>query len=266
MARRASVEAQVRPVRREDVRVALDRVVQAERRAAAAQDVQHLVAEPLGVAQLHGPAVASRRGGEEGVEPLRLRVPVRRQLHENGPEPSPEPLRHLEEARDGLLGIAQPLHVGSEAAELEREAEARRDGVAPARHGLGLREPVEGGVHLEGIEVSRVEVEPARLRERGRVEAAPPVVVLVARGSDPEPSPAPRHQPAPSAATAPVRVPRDPTLPSCTCPLPAEATSLRGGRGAIKAASATESGLQGRPASGASDRRGRPRNRGTRRR
>src|SRR5438552_5023616 len=71
------------------------------------------------------------------------------------------------------------------AAHLDREQESRRGRPDPVRDHLALREPVEGRVHLDRVEMARVVVEPQPRRAAGRIEdTVPPVVVVPARTTD----------------------------------------------------------------------------------
>ena len=90
--------------------------------------------------------------------------------------------------------LAEHLRVRELLIELERELEARRRPLRPGARHLGARLPVEGRVHLDGVEVLGVEaqlVEVLRagaLRSRGRIEEAVPRPlagrVVPARGAD----------------------------------------------------------------------------------
>src|SRR5436305_209060 len=54
----------------------------------------------------------------------------------------------------------------------------------PRHERLALRQPVERIVDLDGGEVPGVVLQPAPLRQAGRVEPVPPVLVLPAAGTD----------------------------------------------------------------------------------
>src|SRR5262249_59764198 len=72
--------------------------------------------------------------------------------------------------------VAEPLDVREITRPLDREDEAVGCLLDPACHGVSARQPVEGRVHLDGVEAPGVELEPARGRQLRRGEdAVPPV-------------------------------------------------------------------------------------------
>src|SRR5690348_13654235 len=75
----------------------------------------------------------ARQKGEKALQPFRREAQALGQLPENGSELRPE-REHAggEEIGQGHFGIAKLLHMGNEAAALEREDEARRGLGAPA--------------------------------------------------------------------------------------------------------------------------------------
>src|SRR5207245_940876 len=122
-------------------------------------------------------------------EPLVVAVEVGRELPQHGAElgRADERLDPLVEAPDPGADVGQPLHVREIAARLDGEEEARRGRSHPVSHDLAPRQPVEGRVHLDRVEVARVEGEPIARRQARRIEdAVPPVVVVPAGTADPD--------------------------------------------------------------------------------
>ncbi len=68
--------------------------------------------------------MARGQAGEEVGERFGVALEARRRLEEYGPQFLPQALRRLEEAPQGLLGLAQLLYVGYEAVRLDRVGEA----------------------------------------------------------------------------------------------------------------------------------------------
>src|SRR5829696_5897446 len=152
----------------------------------------------------------------EGVLSLRQQ---RERLCEPGVVP-PEGRRQLPEHRPQLPGlhersdprveeldargqVTEPLHVRDVAAHLDRKDEVVRCLVDPALHGLHRRQPVEAGVHLDAVEVARIELEPAPRRAAlGIEDAVAPAVVVPARAAyEVSASPSIRHRSLVPAAT-----------------------------------------------------------------
>jgi len=93
----------------------------------------------------------------------------------------------IEQELEVPAGLAQPLDVRQIPADFDREREVRRRLVSPALDRFASRQPVERRIELDGIEVARVELEPAPCRESRRVElAAAPGLVIPARAADPD--------------------------------------------------------------------------------
>src|SRR4051794_1558056 len=185
----AVVEAQERPVDREDVRVIpARRVADHERDAVGAQQLVDLVDEPAVVAKLEavpaGRELLERRG-----QACVIAAEAGRQLPEHRPQ-----LRRLDQRADPLVEeldarrqLAEPLDVRRVAAHLHGEEEPGRRLLHPVGDRRLARQPVEGGVHLDGVEVLGIELEPAASRQPRWVEdAVTPVLVVPARAADPD--------------------------------------------------------------------------------
>src|SRR5208283_5322435 len=182
----ALVEPQVAPVGRPPQRG--DRgsppVRPAQRRVSGGQDVPHVAAPPRLVPGVDRDADLRRELAQAVSEQPRVGPQVRRQLQQHWPESVTEPGGRVEQPAHRLGRVAQPPHVGEVAAGLDRHHEAVADPLPPAREGLPRRQPVKGPVVLDRGELARVVLQPAVLRDVGRVERAPPVPVLPARGPD----------------------------------------------------------------------------------
>src|SRR5689334_149006 len=98
-----------------------------------------------------------------------------------------QPPREDDEALNRVLAILQLLHVGDEAIGLDRIAESGRRLVVPSVEGFRLRHAIEAGIDLDSIELLRVALEPALLRQALWIEDAPPVLVHPARATDVNP-------------------------------------------------------------------------------
>ena len=83
---RGPVEPDVGPVGGQLERMVVQEIVDAERRAVATQDLEHVVVDPRRITQLHRPAQCRGCGAEELVEPVGVALPSRRELHEGGTE------------------------------------------------------------------------------------------------------------------------------------------------------------------------------------
>ena len=156
-----------------------------ERGAVRAELLVDRLREPALVPELE--AVAARRQQRErAAEPVVVAVEVRRELPHDRAELAGlgQRLDALVVAADALGEVLKPLDVGHVAARLAGEREVLRRLLDPARDGVGRGQPVEGRVHLDGVEHLRVALEPAALREPVRVEPAAPAVVLPARAAD----------------------------------------------------------------------------------
>ena len=144
-----------------------------------------LLSEPARVAELE--RMASRRKRLECLgEPLVVAVEVLGQLPEHRSEllALGQRLEALVEALDTRPQIGQPLHVCQVPAGLDREDEPRRALFDPRLGGRRRGEPVEGAVHLHGVEMIGVVGKPRALRHPLRIEELAPVRVHPARGAD----------------------------------------------------------------------------------
>src|SRR4051794_7174818 len=164
-AARAVVEAHERPVGREDLlleRPHLRAVADHERDVVLAQQRVDVVVEPRRVPELETVLLVARELRQRVREPFVVALERRRQL--------PEQRTHLRtaqhrfdavvEALESETEILQPLDVRDVPRDLDREEEARRRTGHPVRDGLLVRQPVEGVVHLDRVEVARVVLEP----------------------------------------------------------------------------------------------------------
>jgi len=69
--------------------------------------------------------------------------------------------------------------MSDEAARLHAEAELARRSVTPVPEGIFSRKPIKSIVHLDGVEISRVQVEPLRRKIVLRVHRAAPMLMLI---------------------------------------------------------------------------------------
>src|SRR4051812_14439476 len=122
--------------------------------------------------------VAPRKRVEKDAQPLDVDRPVGRQLKQHRTERPTETIGASEEAMERLLRILQLLHVGQEAARLDRVGEPARRAASPRGEGRRIRKAVEGVVDLDGVEMRRVMLKPLPLRHAARIEIAAPVLVL----------------------------------------------------------------------------------------
>src|SRR5262249_15901814 len=91
------------------------------------------------------------------------------------------------EALEPRAELPQPLDVRQVARRLHGEEEAGRALLDPVGDRRAARQPVEGRVHLDGVEALRVEAGPLPLGQPGRVEnRVPPVGVVPPGAADPD--------------------------------------------------------------------------------
>jgi hypothetical protein len=130
-----------------------------------AQEIVDVGREPALVAELEAVPPAWQRL-ERIRQPLVVAMEVRRQLPEDRAElrRPDERLDPLVEPFDPAAEVGEPPQVREVAARLDREREARRRLLDPARDGLAPREPVEGRVDLDRVEERRVVLQPPGLR------------------------------------------------------------------------------------------------------
>src|SRR5581483_4859782 len=159
-------------------------VGQAEGRAPLGQHRLGLAVPPGGMAELDGQPPLLREQPQRPVEPFAVGLQVGGQLEEHRPELRAEVPGVVDEAGHRLLGVPEALDVGQVAAGLHADDEVVGGGLGPGGEGLRLREAVEGVVDLHRGEAAAVVVEPRPLRQLGRVERTPPVLVLPARCPD----------------------------------------------------------------------------------
>ena len=106
-----------------------------------------------GIAKLDRPAVVVGSGFQEGGEPVRVRLPVRRQLHQDWSQEVPEPIRALEKFSNRVSWLFEPHDMRAITAELERITEPFGSLAPPGLEGRGLRKPIEGVVYLDRIKL-----------------------------------------------------------------------------------------------------------------
>src|SRR6185503_3816071 len=180
-------EAEVAPVRRgHRGRRALLVIDDAERDVPAAQQPVDLLVEPGGMAELEGDPQVGREQIEHPTQALHVLLEVRRELEEQRTELPPEEAGRVAEVANGILHLLQALEVRDLLRGLEREGEVIGGGGRPAGHRLGIRQPVEGVVDLDGREALRIVRKHLACRESLWVEGALPLRIVVAGGSDAE--------------------------------------------------------------------------------
>src|SRR6266516_560149 len=182
------VEADERPVGGELMRLerAGGRVADHERDPVRAQELVDLVGEPALVPELEA-VPAGRQLLERLPQPLVIPAERARQLPEHRAE-----LRRADERPDARVKelearrqLAQPLDVRHVTAHLHSEQEPRWALAHPVRNGGLARQSVEGRVHLDGVEVPCIELEPEPRRTARRIEdPVAPVLVVPARAAD----------------------------------------------------------------------------------
>jgi hypothetical protein len=115
------------------------------------------------------------RGAEEGREALRIDTPVRRQLHEDGPDELAEPASPFEEAPDRRMRLVEAFQVRGVAAALQGVAKAFRRLAPPGFEGMRLRQPVQRVVDLRGVKALGIVGEPVFLGQIRGLECPPPM-------------------------------------------------------------------------------------------
>src|SRR5438874_3032491 len=183
---RARVKADERPVGGHLVRLewALGMVADHERRAVRTQQLVDVGGEPALVPKLK--AVAPRWQLAERIrEAVVVAAKVPRQLPEHRPElrRADERLNPVVERPHARTEVAQAPDVRDVAAHLDREDEPGRACAHPVGDHVALRQPVEGRVHLDGVEMAGVVVQPFPRRTARRVEDAVPPMVVVPTGT-----------------------------------------------------------------------------------
>ena len=180
------MKTQVGPVSSEAPRMVCDEVMDAEGCRTASQDSVDLVAEPPWITKFDSPAVGARCSLEEASKTRGIRSPVRRQLDKDRAKGLSEPTRPVEELRDRCVRLFQAPQVRTIAAELQCIAEVRRGLLVPHIEAPSLWQMVESLVDLHSIKMVGVVGKPTLLREISWVENLLPVVIVIARGSDPK--------------------------------------------------------------------------------
>src|SRR6266513_3232353 len=181
------MESQIDGVRgHREVRRPVRRLSRDERDVSAAQEGERLVREPGGIAWLERVTSPARRDHlEEPLRALEVELHSRRELYENDRGLRPQAGEGSVRALDAVALDVQALDMGDEAIELDGVDKVVGHGPAPLLERLLFGLPVEGVVQLDGVEVTRVVLEPPRRREILWIEAALPVLVLPARCDDP---------------------------------------------------------------------------------
>src|SRR3990172_2175439 len=134
-----------------------------------AEQRRDLVIEPRIVAELDGmpdarPYLEQR---EKTLQPCEIAMQPGGELPEHGGELPAEMACRVALLEQRCARKGEPPDVGEIPACLDREPEAGRGGVAPVREGRGFERMVEGGVHLDRVEVPGVVLEPLRARHPG---------------------------------------------------------------------------------------------------
>src|SRR6187401_441870 len=98
--------------------------------------------------------------------------------HEHWPESKTERRSPLEQSCDRLVWITQSLHVREVATRLDGKHERHPHLPAPRREHRSFRQPIEGVVDLDSVEVSRVVRKPLRRLQVRWIERGPPRFVV----------------------------------------------------------------------------------------
>ena len=156
----------------------------AQRGIRHAQRLIYLVGEPRLVPELPGTPQVRRKLGEEIVHPVQVLLEVRRKLKQDRTELRPQLARRLEKEAERVVHVPEPRDVSDALRRLEDEREGGRCSSIPARHGLGIRHPIERVVDLDSPEALGVVLEHLRLRQLRRVERPLPFGEVVPGGAD----------------------------------------------------------------------------------
>jgi hypothetical protein len=105
-----------------------------------------------------------REPREARIEPVGGGLQRGRQLQQHRAEQIAQTGGRFHQPGDRLGGIGQPLHVREEPARLHRHHEPVGEPLAPFGEVVVRGQPVEGVVHLHGVELGRVVLEPEPLR------------------------------------------------------------------------------------------------------
>ena len=151
-----TMKPHINPFPRNYPRMIVDHVVNAQSGAVLFENRKHFVAEPTRIAKLNGPAVVLRCGSQEGGEPVWIRFPVGRQLHQDRSQEFAEPIRSSEKSSDGVAGLFEPHDMRAVAAELERVTEPFGSLPPPCLKGFGFRKAIKGVVNLNRVKLSGI--------------------------------------------------------------------------------------------------------------
>ncbi len=154
-----------------------------KRRLVPGQNVGHLVVPPTLVPKLDGVTDADRQHMQERIKPLDVLVQRRRQL----PQDHAQPLE-LEDAVETppqrLFEVGQLLQVCHRARAFDHEVELRPEPRVPCLDRRRCRVAVERRVHLDSIELRRVERQPLGALHVVGIERPLPIVVRPPRRAD----------------------------------------------------------------------------------
>jgi hypothetical protein len=143
------MEPKVDVISRDLSRMIREQVVDAQRHAMSAHQVEDRRSEPVTIPKLEGEWVLAREGLQEGFEPIDIRAPAGWELSEDDADAVIERAECLEEPLEPRNRVAKSLHVGAVSAQLDRESEGIRYRVPPGADRLASREAVEGRVQLD---------------------------------------------------------------------------------------------------------------------
>jgi hypothetical protein len=101
-----------------------------------------------------------RKCSQSGSQEFRICFQVRRELQQHGAQCITEARNGCHELRDRLAGTLQPLNMGQIAARFHSKHEVIRDACCPGLESLTRRQPVEGAVQFNRLELRAVEIEP----------------------------------------------------------------------------------------------------------
>jgi hypothetical protein len=141
---------------------------------------------PVGMAELDCVAEPGREHGEEMPQCMFVpfRMEVGRELDEDTAELGAQGFETFEKCTHLFLAVAKAQFVGDQAGHFATETEVFRGPLHPMGDGLRAGRVVKGRVHLDGGKMPRVKFEPLVLREMGRIESFPPIVVAPCTGAD----------------------------------------------------------------------------------
>src|SRR5947209_818477 len=143
---------------------------------------------PAGMAKLDGEAEIARELREEGAQQsaARLRRKGRRQLNQDDVQLRREWFDSAEKTGEFGFAIAQHAFVSDRARKFAGEAERSRGRFDPAANGCVRRRMIEGRIYFHRREIARVEFQPARRRQVGRIKIAAPFFEAPCAGAEPD--------------------------------------------------------------------------------